>query len=394
MTRHAFLSIALVMSAALAAAASDPPHKVATDHPPQYAGPGREDPEPVDLQEVLIGYYGPADPQDRVTGDIWLAMNIAVEEANAAGGYRGLPYRLVPVWGNGPWGTGVAQLSRLVYTDHVWAILGSVDGGSTHLAEQVVAKARLVLVSPVSTDHTLTQAGVPWMFSCLPGDDQHAALLADALAQVAGDAPATLLSATDHDSRVTATELLDAMGRRGMSPGRHREFAPGTTDFSMLLDGGQSPASTIIVLAGPRDSARLLRFLRAAGFRGRFLGGPSLGRRVFLEEAGDAAEGVVFPLLCDPATSSSRFAETFRERHDHCPDCFAVEAYDATRLLLEAIGRAGLNRARIRDAVEDLAPWAGAAGTIRWDPLGQNQRAARLGTIRDGHIVPVESADS
>ena len=388
MARYVFLLILLLSSPAFGA---PPPHKDARDHPSQYAGPGRDDPEPDGLQEVIIAYFGPADPDDRETADVWRAMNIAVDEANQAGGYRGLPYRLVPVWGNSPWGTGVAQLSRLVYTDHVWAILGSIDGASTHLAEQVVAKARLPLVSPVSTDHTLTLAGVPWMFSCLPGDDRHVALLADAVQQVGGSAPVTLLTATDHDSRVISAELLAALGHRGVSPGLHREFEPGMTNWPLLLDGIEESSSDIVIFAGPRDSARLLKHLRGAGIGSRYFGGPSLGRRIFLEDAGDAADGVVFPLLCDPSASSSRFAETFRQRHDTCPDCFALEAYDAARMLIAAIDHAGLNRARIRDALEDLSPWSGEAGPIQWDALGQNQRAARLATIRDGRIVLLDA---
>ncbi|MHC4347985.1 MAG: ABC transporter substrate-binding protein [Planctomycetota bacterium] len=383
MTRYVFLLILFLSSLAVG---TPPPHKVARDFPSKYAGPGREDPEPHDLQEVLIAYYGPADPDDPDTADIWRAANIAVDEANQAGGYRGLPYRLVPVWGNSPWGTGVAQLSRLVYTEHVWAILGSVDGASTHLAEQVVAKARLPLVSPVSSDHTLNLAGVPWMFSCLPGDDRHALLLADALQQAGGSAPMALLTATDHDSRVTAAELLAALGRRGVSPGLHRAFEPGMTDWPLLLDGLDGSTSSIVIFAGPRDSARLLRYLRGAGIGSRYFGGPSFGRRIFLEEAGQAADGVIFPWLCDPPASSRRFAETFRTADDTCPDCFAIAAYDAARMLIAAIDDAGLNRARIRDALEELSPWRGEAGPIEWDPLGQNQRPAHLATARDGHI--------
>jgi ABC-type branched-subunit amino acid transport system substrate-binding protein len=310
-----------------------------------------------------------------------------VDEANAAGGYRGMPYRLVPVWGNSPWGTGVAALSRLVYTDGVWAILGSIDGASTHLAEQVVAKARLPLVSPVSSDHTLNLAGVPWMFSCLPGADRQVSLLADAVRQASGAAPVTLLSSTEHDSRVMAAELLNDLSRRGGSPARHREFEPRMTDLPLLLDGLESSASTIVILAGPRDSARLMRYLRGAGIGARYFGGPALGHRVFLEEAGKAADGVVFPLLCDPSASSGRFAEAFRTSDDRCPDCFTVAAYDATRMLIAAIEKAGLNRARIRDALEALSPWPGEAGPIEWDPLGQNQRAAHLATVKGDRFI-------
>jgi branched-chain amino acid transport system substrate-binding protein len=163
------------------------------------------------------------------------------------------------------------------------------------------------------------------------------------------------------------------------------------TNWPLLLDGIEESSSDIVIFAGPRDSARLLKHLRGAGIGSRYFGGPSLGRRIFLEDAGDAADGVVFPLLCDPSASSSRFAETFRQRHDTCPDCFALEAYDAARMLIAAIDHAGLNRARIRDALEDLSPWSGEAGPIQWDALGQNQRAARLATIRDGRIVLLDA---
>jgi ABC-type branched-subunit amino acid transport system substrate-binding protein len=373
-----------------AGVAADRPHKVATDHPPHYAGPGREDPDPKGLREILIGYFGPGDPQDPRAGDLWLAASLAIEQANEAGGYHGLPYRLVPVWASDPWGTGVARIARLVYARHVWAILGSVDGAATHLAEQVVAKARLPLVSPASTDHTVALAGVPWMFSCLPGDDRNAALLADALAAAGPGEPITVLSATDHDSRVAAGALLDALGRRGLPVERYRELGP-ATDFPALVEGLQGSASHIVILAGPGESAALLRYLRRNGIGTRYFAGPAAGRGTFQAKAADAAEGVVFPYPCDGEPSDG-FAEAFHERCGRWPDCFARQAYDAARLLVAAIEQAGLNRVRIRDALDGLSPWPGEAGMIRWDVLGRNERAPRLATIRDGRIVML-SAD-
>ena len=73
-------------------------------------------------------------------------------------------------WSEKTGGTGVSSLTRMAYTDRVWALLGSIDGASTHLAEQVVAKARLSLLDPMSTDGTINQANVAWAFSTLPSD--------------------------------------------------------------------------------------------------------------------------------------------------------------------------------------------------------------------------------
>jgi branched-chain amino acid transport system substrate-binding protein len=372
----------LLVALALSAPDGQTPHKDARDHPPQYVGPGRNEPEPEGLSEVRIGWFGPSDPRDPETGDVWLALTMAVEEANDAGGCAGRPYRVVPAWSRNPWGTGVGRVARLVYDDRVWALLGSVDGASAHLAEQVAAKARLALVNPVSTDPTLTRAGVPWMFSCPPGDDRSMALLADAI-EGAGP-PVTLLSATDHDARIATAELLEVLGQRGATPDRHREFSPGAADFTGLIAGSEG---SVVILAGPQDSARLLVALRDAGAGDRYFGGPAMGRRAFAELAGPAADGVVFPYLCDETALTGPFAQRFRQRHGHAPDCLAVQAYDAARLVIAAIERAGLNRARIRDAIQELAPYEGEAGPIHWDPLGQNDRSPRLATRKGKELI-------
>jgi ABC-type branched-subunit amino acid transport system substrate-binding protein len=68
-----------------------------------------------------------------------------------------------------------------------------------------------------------------------------------------------------------------------------------------------------------------------------------------------------------------------------------VEAltYDATRLLLEALQRAGPRRVALRQALADLSPWNGIAGTIAFDGTGQNTRAElSIGTYRNGLLQP------
>ena len=76
---------------------------------------------------------------------------------------------------------------EMAYNDRVWAIIGSIDGVATHVAEQVVTKALLPLIDPGSTDRTVNAAMVPWMFSCLPGDPAIADALAPQLAAEAGE---------------------------------------------------------------------------------------------------------------------------------------------------------------------------------------------------------------
>ena len=77
----------------------------------------------------------------------------------------------------GPWGTGSKEAVSLIFDDEVTAIMGSHDGRNAHLVEQVTTKTRIVFLSAWASDPTLSQAFVPWYFSCVPNDMQQADVL-------------------------------------------------------------------------------------------------------------------------------------------------------------------------------------------------------------------------
>lgn len=357
----------------------------------QYAGPGRdESTSEEEIEEVLIGYFGPSDPDDPVGGDLWKAAQLALSQANRNGGYRGKPFRLVPAWSGNPWGTGVKLVARLAYDDKVWAIIGGIDGPTTHLAEQVVAKARLPLVSPISTDKTVNLANVPWMFSLAPGDHLLAPVLAAEIVARTGDGHFMIVSADDHDSRLLIVELKKALAQHRAVAKREVVFRQGTEELRRIAAQlVQVDPHVAVVIADANDSARLVSALRSQRFTGPILGGPAMGRRQFLEQADDAAEGVVFPRLWQPSDASTSFVQMFRQRHGQTPDYAAAHMYDAVNLLTEAIRRSKLNRAQIGDAIRELSPWTGVTGTVRWDGLGSNARPVDLGAITDRRVVSV-----
>ncbi|HCO92759.1 MAG TPA: hypothetical protein DIU00_02210 [Phycisphaerales bacterium] len=356
-------------------------------HQTDYAGPGREKSPPINVTEVLIGYFGPCTASDPEGGDMWRAASLAVEQANQAGGYNGLPFRLVAGWSDNPWGSGVTEVIRMAYVHKVWAVIGGIDGPSTHLAEQVVAKARLTLLSPASTDKTVNLANVPWMFSCLPGDHLQAPILARAIASDIKDSPFLLVSAVDHDSHLFTVELTRSFIRHRLMPLHHFEFKPGQKKYDELVEKiVHTEVESLVLIAAAQESAKLIRAIREKGFKGSIFGGPDMGCRSFLKQAAAAAEGVIFPLLYTPSKYSESFEEKFIRRFGDSPDYLAAHTYDAMNLLIAAIHKAGLNRARICDAVRALSGFQGVTGPIQWDPLGSNCRTTSLGTIRKGRV--------
>jgi substrate-binding family protein len=73
-------------------------------------------------------------------------------------------------------------------------------------------------------------------------------------------------------------------------------------------------------------------------------------------------------------------------KYNEKPDQFAALAYDAIQVLLGAICRAGLNRARIRDALTAVENYKGVTGDMMFDPNCKNISPMYLATVKNGHI--------
>jgi branched-chain amino acid transport system substrate-binding protein len=369
------------------------PHFDARWHTTEYVGPGRDLAEPEGLSEVRLAYFGPADEHDADWGDAWRGATLAIDEANAAGGYGGRPFRLLAAWSENPWGSGVSRLARLVLSEGVWAVVGGVDGVTTHLAEQIAVKARILIVSPGNTDLSVNMTNVPWAFTCLPTDDAQAAIVAGAMLDEIGGREYASLATVDHDSRAAHAAYRSCIARRGRRPLLHIDVEPG----ALHADGvarrlAASHVRAVLILAPARDAARLTRALRAAGFDGSLYGGAPLARRIYMEEAGPAAEGAFVPFLYQPGPEWLRFAKKYESRFGTTADYLAGETYDAVRMTIAAVRKAGLNRARILDALRAFNPNIGVTGAHAWDPTGRNTRPIRLARIRAGRVILSEES--
>jgi phosphoribosylcarboxyaminoimidazole (NCAIR) mutase len=130
--------------------------------------------------------------------------------------------------------------------------------------------------------------------------------------------------------------------------------------------------------------------MKALGMKQRVFGayrtlGPEL-----LAEAGDSAEGfqAVFPY--DPTSNDPNWLEfntRFEARFHEKPEQFASLAYDAMNALLDSICKAGLNRARIHDALADIEEYDGVTGHMVFDPNQKNVAHMYLGTVHNGAIT-------
>jgi len=135
--------------------------------------------------------------------------------------------------------------------------------------------------------------------------------------------------------------------------------------------------------------------LREVGSEVPVYGPARLGFDRFLEEAGEAAEGVVVATTLDPSSTAARwqeFQQRFQEKYGEMPDAPAAHGYDGMNMLIEAIDRAGLNRVRIRNELAAMLEYEGVSGRIVLDNTFNDVGAVYLGRVEEGRFVFREAA--
>ena len=133
-----------------------------------------------EVTEVPIGFLGPVqDHKDIALGTAMLhGAQLAIDEANARGGYCGKPFRLKIHNDAATWGASSNEIVKMVYDDKVWAMLGSISGDSTHIALRVSLRAELPIVNSAATDPTIPETIIPWILTSIQDDREQSYTLA------------------------------------------------------------------------------------------------------------------------------------------------------------------------------------------------------------------------
>jgi ABC-type branched-subunit amino acid transport system substrate-binding protein len=353
----------------------------------EYTGPGRAIPEPEQLDTVKIGFLGPIEPTVSVaTGgkshaealgvDMMLGSQLAIEEANAAGGYlkRSIPFELVVHNDNGLWGASGNEIIDMAYNKKVWAILGTIDGANSHIAIRVALKAEIPMINTGDTDPTFIETNIPWVARTIGDDRQQNYLLLDYLYRKLRLERVAIIRASNRYGRFGVREIKDGSRRFGHPVVMEMAYAVGAENFSLQIDRiAAADPQAIVHWGDARDGARILNQIRERGLEQPFFCSDRCVSEEFVEIAGEYAGDVLSTFPWNPDRDDEKleaFRRRFEERFDTEPGTYAAHAYDGMNLLLWAIQNAGLNRAKIRDLLAYRSePWPGVTGDIPFNAV-------------------------
>lgn len=267
-------------------------------------------------------------------------------------------------------------------------VIGSMCSSGSLPASDILAEPGIVMISPSSTAPDLTARGLENVFRTAWNDR----LQGTAQARFARRRLKAARAVVVHDAGGFGTGVADAFRKTFAEEGGAvtltAAIREGQTDFTALLKKIRAAQRDVIVFEGfAREAVPFLRQARQLGLTTAFLGPDDLDSGELVAAAGKAAEGIYLS-AGQPGRGAGydAFAARWRAKYGRPVGPLAAQAYDAARVLVEAIDRVAVTkddgslafgRRALRDAVL-AARLEGVSGPVAFLPGGDRVTGAEM----------------
>ena len=348
-------------------------------------------------KEILIGEYG------SLTGGIATfgistknASAMAFDEINKKGGILGKQIKLlVEDDQSKPEEAGTA-VTKLINQDRVVAMLGHVASSHSLAAAPICQSNKVPMISPSSTNPRVTQVG-DYIFRVCFTDT----FTGDVVAKFAFDTlkakkVAILVDVRSDYSVGLQTFFGEAFKRRGGEIVANQSYSQGDSDFRAQLTQIKATNPDAIYVPGYyTEVGTIVHQGRELGITVPFLGSDGWDSPKLWEIGGESLNGCYFSnhySTDDPNPAVQKFVNDYKGKYGQVPDALAALAYDAARILADAMTRANsTDGAKVRDAIGATKDFAGVTGTITINKERNAVKPAVILKVENGKYLLVET---
>ncbi|MBI5210558.1 MAG: branched-chain amino acid ABC transporter substrate-binding protein [Elusimicrobia bacterium] len=316
---------------------------------------------------------------------LFRAVTMAIEEANATKEY---PYRIeLAAYDDRSDPRQAVDVAHLITLDpRIVAVVGHYNSGCCITAARVYAQAGMAMVTPSATNPEVTvqQTRPDWtwprvVFRLVPTDDAQGAYAAGFVRRKLGKRSVSILHDKTAYGRDLTGEFKKVFVRLGGKVLSEDEVDAGQKDFKKALAAVKAANPEAVYFGGVYTEAGLLvRQMRSLGIKAAFISGDGAKTPGFFDVAKEASEGAYLSMVGVPVEvlpGAQGFMDKYRQRWMTSGEGikpFDHFGYEAARIALGAIARAGPERARI---VEDIRtrPHQSLLGPMVFDAKGDSQ---------------------
>ncbi|HEX5875493.1 MAG TPA: ABC transporter substrate-binding protein [Pyrinomonadaceae bacterium] len=330
--------------------------------------------EEIDRSPIKIGYFGDlSGPTFNFGRSAYNGVVMAADEINQAGGINGRKIDVVIEDDHGSPEDAARLTARLIDEDKVVALIAGGISGISRAAAPKAQSSHIPLISPSSTDPAVTQTGDYIFRACFVDSFQGEVMASFAANSLKAQKAAILFDFNSPYGRGLSDFFKLSFTKLGGQIVSELSYAQGDEDFKGQLSSIRSAEPDVIYIPGYYgDVARIAKQARMIGLEQPLLGADGWDAPELWQLGGDALNGAYISThysIDDPSPSIQTFVESYKQRYQNLlPDAHAALAYDATRLLFDAITRAGTtDSGKLRDALAQTKNFAGVTGVISMD---------------------------
>ncbi len=331
-------------------------------------------------------------------------LEMLVEETNAGGGIDGHPVELIIKDSQGSAEKAISFAKQLIEEQQVLAIIGPSTSGESMAIKDICQEGETILLSCAAAE-TIVDPVAPYVFKT-PQKDSYAAIWIFKTMQEMGISKIGVVVGNTGFGQGGKNQLEKYAPEHGIDILIAEVYDAGATDLTGVLTklkarNVQAVVNWSIV---PAQSI-VAKNMRQLGMEVPLFQSHGFGNIKYVEAAGEAAEGIIFPcgrlLVADvlPADHPQKdvlvhYKDSYESRYGEEVSTFGGHAYDAFIILKAAIEKSGsVDKEKVRAAIETLKGVVGTGGIFNLSPSDHNGLGLdsfEMLTVKNGKFVLLE----
>lgn len=326
-------------------------------------------------------------------------VRMAVDEANEKG--RGLPgqkFKVLALDDQHNPAQAVNAAKKLVANPNSMAVVGHFNSSCTKPASAVYHEARMVQITPSSTNPELSKQGYDTFFRISATDDVQGPAGAQFAFSKLGIQSVFIIDDKTTYGKGIADEFEKKARELGMTLLGHEGITQGDKDFSPLLTKIKPMNPGMIYFGGIYpEGALLIRQARSLDIPAVLMGGDGLATAVFVELASaENAEGTYATMVggdMKQVPDAQDFVRRYEAKYGYLGQ-WSAYGYDAANILIATIEQAGVkNREKILETIRKIPKFPGITGEVVFDANGDTQNQfIGIFKFEKGKLVYIGSA--
>jgi branched-chain amino acid transport system substrate-binding protein len=322
-------------------------------------------------------------------------IKMAADEVNAAGGINGKQIELLVQDDRSDASEAATIVTKFVTQDQVHAVLGEVASSRSIAAAPIAQNAKVPMLTPSSTNPEVTKKGDFIFRSCFIDPVQGAAIAQFAAKSLNAKTAAIMVDRKNDYSTGLEKVINETFTRMGGKIVAVQSYQEGDQDFNAQLTSLKGANPEVIFVPGYYNDVGLIaKQARDKGITVPLIGGDGWDSTQLYAIGGTALNGSYFtnhysPYDTDPKVQ--KFVNDYKARYNSLPDALAATAYDAAKIMFDAIKRApSLDGPAIRDALAATKDFPGVTGTVTFNENRDAVKPIVMIEIKDGGTYAVK----